>query len=81
MKRVGNLTPKICTFENALVAYKKARDCKRFRPEVMEFEQHREENLLRGGRGHKKRNLHTGAVQDFQSVGTKRAYHNGSPVL
>jgi len=47
MKRVGNLTPKICTFENALVAYKKARDCKRFRPEVMEFEQHREENLLR----------------------------------
>ena len=47
MRRVGNLTPKICTFDNALVAYKKARDCKRFRPEVMEFEKFREENLLR----------------------------------
>ena len=47
MKRVGNLIGEICTFENAIEAYKKARDCKRFRPEVLEFEQNREENLLR----------------------------------
>lgn len=47
MKRVGNLIEEICTFENAMEAYRKARGCKRFRPEVMEFEQNREENLLR----------------------------------
>ena len=47
MKRVGNLLPQICTFENALKAYAKARKCKRFRPEVMEFEDNREDNLVR----------------------------------
>lgn len=47
MKRKGNLIPEICTFDNALLAYKRARKCKRFRPEVMEFEQNREENLIK----------------------------------
>lgn len=38
---------KICTFKNALLAYKKARKCKRYRPEVKQFENGREENLIR----------------------------------
>lgn len=38
---------KICTFSNALLAYRKARKCKRYRPEVLEFEAYREENLQR----------------------------------
>ncbi len=47
MKTVGNLMPKICTFKNALEAYRKAKHCKRFRAEVLEFERHRERHLLR----------------------------------
>lgn len=47
MKTVKNLIDKICTFANALNAYRKARKCKRYRPEVLEFETNREENLFR----------------------------------
>lgn len=46
MKRAGRLWSDICTFENALEAYQKARSGKRYRYEVIEFEQNREENLL-----------------------------------
>ena len=40
-----NLIEKICTFQNAISAYIKARKCKRLRPDVLEFEAAREENL------------------------------------
>lgn len=45
MKTIKNLIDKICTFPNAIKAYMKARKCKRLRPEVLEFEQNREDNL------------------------------------
>ena len=45
MKTIKNLIGKICTFPNAIKAYMKARKCKRLRPEVLEFEQNREDNL------------------------------------
>ena len=45
MKTIKNLISKICTFPNAIKAYMKARKCKRLRPEVLEFEQNREDNL------------------------------------
>lgn len=38
---------KICTFKNAMAAFKKARKCKRYRPDVMRFEKDREANLIR----------------------------------
>lgn len=38
---------KICDFGNALEAYRKARKCKRYRPEVLQFESDREGNLMR----------------------------------
>lgn len=46
MKRTGHLWESICTFENALDAYGKARAGKRYRREVIGFEQNREENLI-----------------------------------
>lgn len=46
MKTVRNLIDKICTFSNALKAYHKARKCKRYRPDVLEFEADREANLI-----------------------------------
>lgn len=47
MKTAKNLIDRIGTFANALKAYHKARKCKRYRPEVLEFETNREWNLLR----------------------------------
>ena len=47
MKRMTGLMKNICTFANALSAYRKAKKCKRFRKEVLEFEFEREENLNR----------------------------------
>lgn len=41
MKRITGLMKNICTMKNALNAYKKARRCKRYRPEVLEFEANR----------------------------------------
>lgn len=45
MKRITGLMKNICTMKNALNAYQKARRCKRYRPEVLEFEANREEYL------------------------------------
>lgn len=45
MKRTGQLWDKICTFDNALDAYFKARRGKRYRHEVLQFEKDREYNL------------------------------------
>lgn len=45
MKRKGNLFVKICDFDNAMIAYRKAKRCKRFRDEVLAFEAEREENI------------------------------------
>ena len=38
---------KICSFENLLSAFMKARKCKRYRKEILEFSWNLEENLLR----------------------------------
>lgn len=45
MKTLKNLIKEICTFPNAIKGYMKARKCKRLRPEVLAFEENREENL------------------------------------
>ncbi len=47
MKTIKDLMEKICTFKNAMAAFKKARKCKRYRPDVMRFEKDREANLIR----------------------------------
>ena len=81
MKTIKNLIDKICTFPNAIKAYMKARKCKRLRPEVLEFEQNREDNLQKSNRRHTKRRLYAGKVQNFQSVGAKRKNYYGASVL
>lgn len=45
MKTLKNLIKEICTFPNAIKGYMKARKCKRLRPEVLAFEENREDNL------------------------------------
>ncbi len=47
MKTAKHILGAICTIKNAIKAYQKARKCKRYRPEVLKFEQNREENLAR----------------------------------
>ena len=51
----NNLIERVCTYENAEKAYFAARKCKRYRPEVRQFEENREINLLR-------------AIHDIKSV-------------
>ena len=46
MKTYNDLYPKIYSFQNLLLAYQKARKCKRYRPEVLKFTEHLEENLI-----------------------------------
>ncbi|WP_300453827.1 reverse transcriptase/maturase family protein [Fusobacterium sp.] len=46
MKRVNNLYEQIYDFENIYDAYLKARKCKRFRQEVLEYSMNIEENLI-----------------------------------
>lgn len=46
MKTYNDLYPKIYDFQNLLLAYQKARKCKRFRPEILSFGEHLEENLI-----------------------------------
>lgn len=50
MKRKTGLMEKICTMTNALLAYRKAKRCKRYRPEVLAFEAEREENISKARR-------------------------------
>ncbi len=47
MKTAKSILGAICTAKNAVKAYRKARKCKRYRPEVLKFEQNREMNLAR----------------------------------
>lgn len=47
MKVQKHILDAICTIKNAVKAYQKARKCKRYRPEVLRFEQDREMNLKR----------------------------------
>ena len=46
MKRYGNLYPKIYDFANIEKAYRKARKCKRYRLEVLQFTMNKEENII-----------------------------------
>jgi len=46
MKRQGELYEKVCRFENILDAYMKARKGKRYKPEILEFTNRLEDNLI-----------------------------------
>ena len=47
MKTYKNLFNSVCSFENLHLAYLKARKCKRYRDEILEFSFNLEENLLK----------------------------------
>ena len=46
MQTIKNIFPLIYDFENLFSAYKKAISCKRYRPDVMEYTDRLEENLI-----------------------------------
>jgi hypothetical protein len=47
MKRVGNLWANIITFDNLLLAAKKAQRCKRFKPDILKFNYRLESEILK----------------------------------
>lgn len=46
MKKIKGLFPKIYDFENLFCAYKAAIKCKRYRPDVMQYTDCLEDNLI-----------------------------------
>ena len=66
MKRVGNLYSDICSYENACIAYDKAKKCKRYKPEVIEFEFNREANLVKAGASLKDMSYKPGGYKVFK---------------
>lgn len=71
MKTIKNLIGKICTFPNAIKAYMKARKCKRLRPEVLEFEQNREDNLQKAIDANKAVNIRRESIE-FSKCGSQK---------
>lgn len=66
MKTEKHILDAICTTDNAIKAYKKARKCKRYRPEVLRFEADREINLLRAIADIKNGTYHAGRYYVFK---------------
>lgn len=81
MKTIKNLIGKICTFPNAIKAYMKARKCKRLRPEVLEFEQNREDNLQKAIDAIQSGEYTPGKYRIFKVWGAKRKNYYGASVL
>ena len=66
MKTAKNILNAICTEKNAVKAYRKARKCKRYRPEVLKFEQNREINLLKAISDIRNQTYHAGRYYCFK---------------
>lgn len=66
MKTEKHILGAICTKQNALKAYQKARKCKRYRPEVLRFEANREINLLKAIADLQNKTYHAGRYYVFK---------------
>lgn len=75
MKRVGRITKDgksvslldaMCSYDNILIAYNKARKCKRYRPEVLRFTRAKEEKIEKVRRDIKELTYEQGAYRYFK---------------
>ena len=89
MKRVGRITKDgksvslldaMCSYDNILIAYNKARKCKRYRPEVLRFTRTKEEKIEKVRRDIKELTYEQGAYRYFKVYEPKER-HNGAAVL
>jgi len=79
MKRHGNLYPKIIDFENLLQAAQKAQRGKRFRPNVLAFNDNREQELLRLQSALETKTYQPGAYRTFEIFEPRRRLISAAP--
>ena len=79
MKRHGDLWAKIIGFENLLVASHKAQRSKRFRPNVLEFNYDREDQLLRLKQELQSQTYQPGEYYTFEIVEPKQRLISAAP--
>ncbi|MFK8042674.1 RNA-directed DNA polymerase [Congregibacter sp.] len=79
MKRYGNLWPQIIDFENLLLAARKAERGKRFRPNVLAFNDNRERELLNLHQALKRQTYQPGKYQVFQVYSPKPRLISAAP--
>jgi len=79
MKRAGNLFEKIVSFENLLLAARKAQRGKRFKNEVLAFNRRLEENLLRLRDALRCGDYAPGAYRTFEIYEPKRRLISAAP--
>lgn len=79
MKRAGSLYPHICSFENVLLAAKKAQRCKRYRGDVLLFNFDLERNLAHIQEDLEKKIYQPGAYKTFVIHEPKRRLISAAP--
>ena len=79
MKRYGNLWPQIVAFENLLSAARKAQQGKRFRGNVLDFNYHLEQDLLRLQRELKNKTYRPGGYRRFEILDPKPRIISAAP--
>ncbi|MFZ4556779.1 MAG: reverse transcriptase domain-containing protein [Pseudanabaena sp.] len=79
MKRVGNLWANIITFDNLLLAAKKAQRCKRFKPDILKFNYRLESEILKLQRELITKTYRTGEYKTFQIIDPKPRSISAAP--
>lgn len=79
MKRYGNLWPAITSFENLLIAAHQAQRGKRFRDNILDFNHHREANLLQLQHELLTQTYQPGAYRTFEILDPKPRMISAAP--
>ena len=79
MKRVGNLWANIITFDNLLLAAKKAQRCKRFKPDILKFNYRLESEILKLQRELTTKTYLTGEYKTFKIIDPKPRSISAAP--
>ena len=79
MKRAGHLFEAVCSFENLLLASRRAQLAKRFRGEVLRFNHHREDHLLEIQHQLRDGSYRPGPHRHFEIFEPKRRWISAAP--
>jgi RNA-directed DNA polymerase len=79
MKRIGNLWQQIISFDNLLIAAKKARRCRRFKPDILEFNYQLESEILKLRRELTSQTYLTGEYKSFKIIDPKPRSISAAP--
>jgi retron-type reverse transcriptase len=79
VKRTGHLFEEVASFENLLLAHRRARKGKRWKPYALEFEDRREEEIAALRREIEEETYRPGAYRTFRIVDPKRRWISAAP--